>query len=115
MIHYKQRVSFEKRKEESTRILDKYKERIPIIVSKCTRCDLPEIDKEKYLVPKDMSLGQFVYVIRKRIKLDPNQALFTLVNNTLQTSCKHIEEIYNKQKDQDGFLYIHYSSENTFG
>ena len=38
--------------------------------------DIPDIDKKKYLVPCDLTVGQFVYVIRKRIKLKPEKALF---------------------------------------
>jgi GABA(A) receptor-associated protein len=115
MESYKNRVSFDKRKSECERIMCKYTDRIPIIVNRTANCKLPMIDKEKFLVPSDMTLGQFVYVIRKRIKLEPNEALFILVNNTLQPSSAIIVDIYEKLKDKDGFLYIHYSSENTFG
>ena len=37
----------------------------------------------RYLVPSDLSVGQFVYVIRKRIKLPPEKAVFLFVNNAL--------------------------------
>ena len=59
---------FEKRCEESSKIMEKYKDRIPIIVLKHKSCELPTIDKHKYLVPKDMTMGQFTYIIRKRTK-----------------------------------------------
>ena len=62
-----------------------------------------------------MTIGQFVYVIRKRINLKSEQALFVLINNSLQPSNKLLEEIYEDCKDDDGFLYVIYSSENTFG
>ena len=68
--------SFDKRVQESTNIKEKYTDRIPIIVEKHHTCNLPEIDKCKYLVPKDMTMSQFIFVIRKRIKLNSNQALF---------------------------------------
>ena len=115
MEGFKKNNDFEKRKNESNNIMRKHPERIPIIVCKNCGDNLPTIDKQKYLVPKDMSIGQFMYVIRKRIKLEPNQALFVLVNNTLQPSNKVIDEIYKSCKDDDGYLYIVYSSENTFG
>ena len=115
MNQYKKTHSFEKRKEECDRILKKHPDRIPIIVCKSENSKLPDIDKQKYLVPKTMNLGQFIYVIRKRIKLNSNEALFILVNNTLKTSCESIENIYEAEKDKDNFLYITYSSENTFG
>ena len=115
MDQYKKTNPEEKRISECSRILNKHPDRVPIIVCKDKSCDLPDIDKQKYLVPKDMSLGQFIYVIRKRIKLNPEMALFVLVNGTLQPSNKLLEDIYENNKDIDGFLYIVYTSENTFG
>tara|TARA_Y100000817_G_scaffold304092_1_gene286720 strand:- start:1490 stop:1843 length:354 start_codon:yes stop_codon:yes gene_type:complete len=112
---FKRKNSFEKRYQESKNILAKYPERIPIIVEKYEGCELPEIDKLKYLVPKDMTMPQFIFVIRKRIKLDPSQTLFVMVNNTLVGSSKLISEIYDELKDKDGFLYVTYTNENTFG
>jgi len=115
MNNYKKNNPEEKRIQESSRIRNKHPTRIPIIVCKAKGCDLPDIDKQKYLVPKDMNIGQFVYVIRKRIKLESNQALFVLINNNLSTSNKLLEDIYENNKDEDGFLYVTYCSENTFG
>lgn len=37
----------------------------------------------RYLVPSDLTVGQFVYVIRKRIKLSPEKAIFIFVRNVL--------------------------------
>ena len=115
MEEYKNNISEDTRIQECSRILNKYPDRIPIVVCKDKNCSLLDIDKQKYLVPQDMSLGQFMYVIRKRIRLQPNEALFVLVNNSLIPSNKSLQEIYESNKDTDGFLYIVYSSENTFG
>ena len=112
---FKRKNSFERRHQESKNILAKYPERIPIIVEKYEGSDLPEIDKLKYLVPRDMTMPQFIFVIRKRIKLDPSQTLFVMVNNTLVGSAKLISEIYDDLSDEDGFLYVNYTNENTFG
>ena len=112
---YQKNNSFEKRLAESERILHKHSDRIPIIVCKDSKCQLADIDKQKYLVPKDMSLGQFIYVIRKRIQLKSEEALFILINYSLHPSNKLIGEIYDECKDKDNFLYMVYSSENTFG
>lgn len=40
----------------------------------------------RYLVPSDLTVGQFVYVIRKRIKLSPERAIFIFVRNILPPS-----------------------------
>ncbi|KAM7261221.1 hypothetical protein ACFE04_026696 [Oxalis oulophora] len=36
-------------------------ERIPVIVERAEKSDIASIDKKKYLVPADLTVGQFVY------------------------------------------------------
>lgn len=103
------------RSQESKNILSKYPTRIPIIVEKHEKCLFGEINKKKYLVPKDLPMNQFTFIIRKRIKLEPSQTLFIMVNDSLVSSNELLGEIYETKKDEDGFLYMKYSSENTFG
>ena len=113
---FKQNYSFEKRIEEATRIRAKYPTRVPIIVEKSIKSDLiPSIDKKKFLCPEDLTIGQFIYVIRKRINLESDKAIFIYVNGSLPPASASISSIYNQHIDKDGFLYIMYSSENTFG
>ena len=112
---FKERYDEEIRCAESHRILTKYQDRIPIIVEKCVKCELPHIEKQKFLVSKDLTLGQFIYIIRKRIDLNADQALFIMVNNTLAPNNITLSELYEAHKDIDKFLYIKYTSENTFG
>ena len=94
---------------------DKYPDRIPVIVNKSKHCDLNDIDKFKYLVPDNYTVGQFVYVIRKRIVLPKEKAIFVFIENVLPPTSALMSEMYDKYKDKDGFLYITYSGENTFG
>ena len=82
---------------------EKYPDRIPVIVEKAAGGDLPDIDKKKYLVPTDLTVGQFVHVIRKRIKLAPEKAIFIFVNNVLPPTAGLMSQIYEEQKDEDGF------------
>ena len=108
-----------KRQEESARILKKHPTRIPIICERSTSCTskyIMDIDKTKYLVPMDMLIGQFIYVVRKRIDIAKNEALFIFVNNrVLPPSSELVANVYSQYKDNDGFLYMQYNSENTFG
>ena len=85
-----------------------------IIVEKCGK-NIPDIDKHKFLVPNDLTVGQFLYVIRKRIKLNQEQALFIYINNIIPSTNQLISQIYNEYSDPDGFLYVQYAGENTFG
>jgi hypothetical protein len=59
-------------------------------------------------VPADLTVGQFVYVIRKRIKLSPEKAIFIFVDEVLPPTAALMSSIYEEHKDEDGFLYITY-------
>lgn len=109
--------TFDERYKESSRIRNKYPDRIPIIIEKDYKCkNVPDIDKKKYLVPNDLTIGQFLFVIRKRIKLDSEMALYLFIDNkTIPNTSSAINNLYNTHKNDDGFLYITYSGENTFG
>lgn len=100
---------------EANKIMSKYPDRIPIIVNKHKKSNGPEIDKKKYLVPKDMKISQFSYVIRKRLEIDCGKAIFLTINNNIPVSSKTVNDIYLENKSSDEFLYIEYSFENTFG
>ena len=113
---FKEKFPFEKRKQESNKVYNKYPERVPIIVQKHHTSELPDVTKCKYLVPKDMTMSQFTFVIRKGIQLDPSQSMFiTVGNGELVVGSQLIMEVYDNYKDEDDFLYITYSSDNVFG
>jgi len=110
--------TFFERTTESSKIMKKYTDRLPIICEKNIRdISIPDIDKHKYLVPHDLTVGQFIYVVRKRIRLPASSALFLFVgdHNTLLPNNLYMDEIYDRYKNMDGFLYIMYSKENVFG
>ena len=106
---------FDRTLEETTKIRKKYPERVPIYVKKATGCEFIDIDKNKFLVPIDLTLGTFITVIRKRIKLAPEKALFIFINNVLPPLTSLMVNIYDEMKNKDGFLYIYYNGESVFG
>jgi len=106
--------TLEDRLAESNKVLIKYPERIPIIVEPFTD-DIVKIDKNKFIVSKDMTFGQLIYIIRKRININSDIALFFSINGVLCPLSTDIESIYNDNKSEDNFLYVKYTTENTFG
>lgn len=51
-----------------------------------------------------MTVGQFVYVIRKRIKLSPEKAIFIFVDEVLPPTAALMSSIYEEHKDEDGYV-----------
>jgi GABA(A) receptor-associated protein len=112
---FKEKHPFDKRQDESYRILERYPDRIPVICE-CVGEGVPDIDRKKYLVPSDITMAQFLYIIRKRIKIKPEQSIYIFVaGSTIVSGSQSMSTIYDGYKDLDGFLYTSYSGENTFG
>ena len=115
-FQYKKLKSFNARSAESERILTKYPDRLPIIVEKAkNEKGIPDIDKTKFLVPLDLTVGQFVYVVRQRIKLSPSQSLFLSIDGILPCTADTLIKLYKEHKHSDGFLYVSYFGEQTYG
>lgn len=113
---FKLAYSFEDRIKDTTQIKYKYPDRIPIICEKQQKNTyLQTLAKKKYLVPMDLTIAQFIYVIRKNINIDQNTAIFLCIGNIIPPSNAMFGFLYDTYKDIDGFLYITYTTENTFG
>jgi len=77
---------------------------------------LPLIKKTKFLSPMDLTITQFMMEIRQHITLAPNQTLYLFVDDaSLPLGSKSMAEVYNRHKNQDGFLYICYAELESFG
>ena len=102
---------------EVDRILRKFPNKVPVFLirDKSTSSLLPIISKSKFLVPSFFSIAEFIYSIRKWVKLRPEQAIFIYIGHYIPASHLTMEEVYAHHKSKDGLLRITYSSENTFG
>lgn len=113
MFEYHKIKSREQQITEAKRIREKYPDRIPVI-AEVFSSEIPKLDKNKYLVPSDLTIGQFMYVIRKRIKLSPEKGLYMFINKKIFSTNKLIKDIYETEHE-NYFLFIAIYSENTFG
>ena len=114
---YKTDFSIEERKQESARILRDYPNRMPVICEKAPNSNLPDIKKTKYLVPTDMTVHQFHFLIRRNLDLNEVSALYLITPKGITlTGDKTMFEVYNNNKDKsDNFLYLYYATELTWG
>ena len=113
---FKMQHSFAKRQHESSRLKEKHSDKIPIILEKASDTQLPSIDKQKFLMQKNITIAQFLHIIRSKIKLDASQSLFLFVNNSfIPTPSMTIGDVFDNHGDKDGFLYVTYNAQQTFG
>lgn len=57
-----------------------------VIIEKAPDSNIGNLDKNKFLVPQDITMSQLMYIIRKRIKLVEDKALFLSVNHTVPST-----------------------------
>ena len=64
----------------------------------------------------DFTFQQFMQVIRKRLQLNKNTSLYIFFSkNKLQQNEKLMSQVYEENKDEDGFLYCKYASQEIYG
>ncbi|XP_029970316.1 microtubule-associated proteins 1A/1B light chain 3C [Salarias fasciatus] len=117
MMPFKQRKCLATRKDEVCSIRSKFPNKLPVIVERYIReKTLPLLDKTKFLVPFELTLGQFLCLLRNKIDLESSQALFLLVaEKSMSCMSSSMGEVYTRYSDADGFLYITYASQEMFG
>ncbi len=108
--------NIEDRKKESAKVKAAYPDRFPVIVYSNDDKLSAMFDKYKYVVPDDVTIAGFMQIVRKKIKLDANQAIFMYVSdNVLPATSATIASVCKEHLDEDGFLYVNIVGENVFG
>ncbi|CAG2104813.1 unnamed protein product [Medioppia subpectinata] len=114
---FKQRKPLTTRREEVSGIRAKFPTKIPVIVEKYSKeKSLPVLDKTKFLVPQELPMATFVTIIRNRMQLSSTQAFYLIISNkSMVNMTKTMAEVYKENRDEDGFLYVTYASQEMFG
>lgn len=114
---FKQRRTFEARKLEVENIRKKFPNKIPVVVERYQReVNLPLMDKTKFLVPQELTILNFAIIIKNRLRIPTSRAFYFVINNqSMASTSKTVAEVYKEHKDEDGFLYMTYASQEMFG
>jgi GABA(A) receptor-associated protein len=104
------------RKLVTLQFREKYPNKIPVVITKAIP-SAPILKRNNFLSPNDITFGKFISEVRKHFhNLNETSALFFFINGTIAVPLSlMMNTIYHKYKDEDGFLYITYTHENTFG
>lgn len=115
-MSFKTEHNFIDRQKEAGRILKKFPDRVPVICERDkNKLDVPELEKKKFLLPKDLKMIEFIFILRNKMKINNSIALFFTIDGHVPNSTQTMHNLYEEYKDRDGFLYVVYTSENTFG
>ena len=119
-LKYRERVSYEDRREDSMKILSKYPNHVPVIVD--IEDETLKLNKYKFLVPRETIISYLIFKIRKQIILESYKGIFLFCDNVMLCNIDMIDNIYNDylirnkiENYSDRFLYLRLHSENTFG
>jgi GABA(A) receptor-associated protein len=114
-------LSLEKRQGLAASKLDQHKGYVPAyIIFDNMNGNKVLMKSRMYMIPMNATIGQFVWKMRKHVKLKPEEAMFCITGKdkkhyAMPPISELVSMVYNRNKDKDGFLYIKMSSETTFG
>jgi hypothetical protein len=108
--------TLEERQKKCLELRRKFPGRIPVYIDKSETSKLKPTDGiKKFLAPGDVTTSGLLYIIRKRINLDNQQALFFFINNELPPSNMTVTELYDRFVKNGDIMFITYCEEATFG
>lgn len=100
-------------REEVYMLKQKYAEHIPILIRTHQKL---EVEKSKYLIPTNFTIGQALAIIRKKIKINSSDAIFCMINNLMIPSSNLIGQVYSEYKDPSiDMLVMTITKESVFG
>ena len=79
---------------------------IPVIVEKVPKARIRYLDKKKYLVPSNLTVGQFYFLIRKLICLWAEKASFSFVVSVIPLGSALMGHLYQEYHEKACFLYV---------
>ena len=93
-----------------------YPDRVPVIVN--TKSENISLKKQKFLVPEDIIVGQFMYELRKYIESEENisqKTFYLLSENILISNSFLVCHYWKIYKNENDFLELTLCEDNVFG
>ena len=115
-MSYKTTIPLADRLLQAENMIRAHPDHVPVIVERDPHClDLPDITNKKFCVPKVLTVGNFIYCVRKRIQMQETDAIFLFIGKLLPSPNETMGSLYQMNRHDDGILYCTYSSDHAYG
>ena len=107
---------FADRQRLSQKLMMDDNQRVPFVVEKHNKSKMKNTSSWlKFLVPKTSKVQHFLQMLSQRIDLQKDSSIYLFIQDTLLKQDMIIGEVYEKYKEQDGFVYAYYNDIPSFG
>ena len=109
------------RRREAQQLLKSNPRMVPTILEATTPALQAQLTQNKYcsprfLIPTMYTFHEFTQVLRRRLLLDPSDAVVLMVGgNVIPEMEQTMGKVYEKHKSEDLFLYVSYTREVVYG
>ena len=66
-------------------------------------------------MPNYFEVRHIAQLVKDKLNLDKTETIILFTEKAVLRPDKPLQEMYDKYKDSDGFLYVKYIKEDTFG
>ncbi|KAK7867494.1 hypothetical protein R5R35_004502 [Gryllus longicercus] len=107
---FKIRKTLEQRRSQAEAELQRYPNKVPVVVEEVAEeSTFAPLPNRKFMVPRQLTAGQFYYMLRQRLRLASEETLFVYLGGYLPRATDALGCVYDRFHDEDGFLYAAYS------
>ena len=116
MIGFRTRIPLQQRISTRCAVIARRPDHLPVVLERGT-AQTPWMDRERFLPHHTVTAGELMAVVRRRLSISSTQALFMSTSGGVLVAPQQLlSDLYAKYRDdEDGFLYLRYSLESTFG
>lgn len=112
---FKMKYTYDDRKKKSSDMIKKYPDKVCVILEKGDNT-VQDLDTSQFVLNKNVTVGHLIYMIREGINIAQYDSIYIFIEKGyIPISSDNIGRLYDKYADQDGFLYMTYCREKTFG
>ncbi len=103
----------EERQTKSSKYIQDNPGRVPVVL--INNNDKLQLSRIKFLIPKRYKILSLIKTIKKSATMSSEETLYLSVGKNIQRNTVFIGELFERYRNEDGFLYLNISNVPAFG